>query len=108
MGTTKDYMEFVLGQLHGPWALRCKKMFGEYMVYADDKPVLIVCDNTVFVKMLPCVADLMDGAETAPPYEGAKPHYVLDIEDTEKAAEVVSRVAAVTPVPKPRKKAAKA
>ncbi|MGN0560765.1 MAG: hypothetical protein ACI4K8_06895 [Candidatus Fimenecus sp.] len=25
-------------------------MFGEYMVYVNDKPILMVCDNTVFVK----------------------------------------------------------
>ena len=27
-----------------------RKMFGEYMAYLNEKPVLLVCDNTVFVK----------------------------------------------------------
>ena len=25
--------------------VRYKKMFGEYMVFVDEKPVLLVCDN---------------------------------------------------------------
>jgi DNA helicase-2/ATP-dependent DNA helicase PcrA len=33
-------------------AVRYKKMFGEYMVYVNEKPILLVCDNTVFVKIL--------------------------------------------------------
>lgn len=47
MATTSDYVEFVYGQIVGAGAVRYKKMFGEYMVYVDDKPILLVCDNTV-------------------------------------------------------------
>lgn len=52
-------------------------MFGEYMVYLNDRPVLLVCDDTPFVKMLPCVEGLLGDRPSAAPYEGAKPHYVL-------------------------------
>lgn len=50
MSTTMDYVEFVCGQIRDAWDVRYKKMFGEYMVYINDKPILLVCDNTVFVK----------------------------------------------------------
>ena len=53
MATTVDYIEFVCEQLAGVGAVRYHKMFGEYMVYVNDKPLLLVCDNTVFVKILP-------------------------------------------------------
>ena len=55
MATTIDYIEFVMESLGriGTENARYKKMFGEYMVYVDERPVLLVCDNTVFVKKLP-------------------------------------------------------
>lgn len=79
MATTKDYIEYVCERLHGAGGLRYRKMFGEYMVYVNDKPVLLVCDNTVFVKIVPELAALMADAERGLPYEGAKEHYILDI-----------------------------
>ena len=107
MATSKEYADFVCEQVTGLGAVRSKKMFGEYMVYIDDKPILLVCYNTVFIKMLDCVADLMDNAETGAPYDGAKPHYILDIENRELTEEAVKRLLEVTPIPKPRKKKVK-
>ena len=104
MATTPDYIEFVCDQVRGDWDLRHKKMFGEYMVYVNEKPVLLVCDNTVFVKPLDCIAALMADAEKGHPYEGAKEHYILDVEDRELAKQVITELEKVTPVPKPRKR----
>ncbi len=59
MATTASYLAFVLEQLPPLWDVRSRKMFGEYMVYLNEKPVLLVCDNTVFVKKLPVLDDLM-------------------------------------------------
>jgi TfoX/Sxy family transcriptional regulator of competence genes len=104
MATTVDYIEYVCEQVRGTGAVRYKKMFGEYMVYVDDKPILLVCDDTVFVKMLPCIESLMAGAERGYPYDGAREHYVLDIDNTVLAKEVVAALLPVTAIPKPRKK----
>ncbi len=104
MATTVDYIEYVCEQIKGIGLIRHKKMFGEYMVYVNDKPVLLVCDNTVFVKMLDSIADKMQNAETGFPYIGAKEHYILDIEDADFSKEIVSILEAVTPIPKPKKK----
>ncbi len=104
MATSQEYAAFVCEQVRGDWDVRSKKMFGEYMVYVNDKPVLLVCDNTVFVKKLDCVHGLLEGAETGYPYEGAKEHFVLDVEDTALAKRVIAALEAVTPLPKPRKK----
>lgn len=67
MATTPDYIEYVLDQVRGPWVLRHRKMFGEYMVYVNDKPILLVCDSTVYVKILPEIEDLMEDATRATP-----------------------------------------
>jgi len=104
MATTKDYIEYVCEQIRGVGALRYRKMFGEYMVYSNEKPVLLVCDDTVFVKMLPELDTLMAGAERGCPYEGAREHYILDIDNAEYARAVVAAVEAATPLPKPKKK----
>ena len=40
------------------------------------------------------------------PYEGAKEHYILDIDDTDLARQVVAVLETVTPLPKPKKKKA--
>lgn len=104
MATTIDYIEFVSEQLAGVGAVRYRKMFGEYMVYVNDKPLLLVCDNTVFVKILPELAEVMDSAQTALPYEGGKKHYILDIESRALTLAVIKILEPITPLPKPKKK----
>ena len=106
MATTKDYIEYVCERLHGAGGLRYRKMFGEYMVYVNDKPILTLCDNTVFVKKLPVLGDIMANSACGCPYEGAKEHYILDIDDTDLARQVVAVLETVTPLPKPKKKKA--
>lgn len=104
MATTVDFIEFVMEQLNGfVYEFRYKKMFGEYCVYANEKPILLVCDNTVYIKILPCLEPLMFRARTLEPYNGARPHYLLDIEDSELLAQVVPLLEQNTPLPKPRK-----
>ncbi len=105
MATTADFIEFVCSQAEGTGVVRSKKMFGEYMVYINDKPVLLICNNTVYVKILPCLDGLMDGAGKGTPYEGAKKeHYILDIDDRELVHRVIAALEPVIPFPKPRKK----
>lgn len=74
------------------------------MVYVNDKPLLLVCDSTVFVKMLPCLDETMRHAERGYPYHGAKEHYVLDIDNAEFSKQVVSMIEPFVSVPKPKYK----
>ena len=104
MATTEAYLAFVLQQLEGISGISSKKMFGEYLVYCNGKPVLTVCDNTVFVKKLPEVAALLQGAPEDAPYPGAKPQYILDIEDKALTRRVVSILEEIVPLPKKRSK----
>lgn len=104
MATSKEYMEYVCEQLRDIDGVTYKKMFGEYMVYVHEKPVLLVCDNTVLVKEVPELAELMLDAPEGYPYDGAKLHYLLDIEDRELTSRVIAILEPITPLPRGRKK----
>ena len=104
MATSKEYMEYVCEQLRDIDGVTYKKMFGEYMVYVREKPVLLVCDNTVLVKEVPELAELMRDAPEGYPYDGAKLHYLLDIEDRELTSRVIAILEPITPLPRRRKK----
>lgn len=103
MATSKEYIEFVCEQLQGINGVTYKKMFGEYMVYVQGKPLLLVCDNTVMIKKLPELAALMQGAPEDFPYEGAKLHYVLDIENRELTRKAVDVLSQCIPLPKKKR-----
>ena len=74
------------------------------MAYVNDKPVLLVCDNTVFVKKLPEVAELLSDAPCGFPYDGAKEHYILDVEDQALVEQVLPALESITSLTKKRKK----
>lgn len=104
MATDPNYVEFVLERLQTFLPVTCKKMFGEYLIYVDGKPALLVCDNTVFVKKLPELAEIMADADSGCPYDGTKEHYVLDVENEDLTARVIDTLVAVTPAPKKKKR----
>lgn len=74
MSTTKECIDFVCGQIERYGEVHSRKMFGEYMAYLNEKPVLLVCDNTVFVKKLPETEPVMKefNAECGFPYDGQR------------------------------------
>ena len=98
MATSKEYIDFVLEQLEGIDAISCKKMFGEYLVYTSGKPAILVCDNAAMVKKLPELAELLKDAPDAYPYEGAKVHTLLDIENHVLTRQVLEIIERVTPM----------
>lgn len=104
MATKVETVENLCGMLAGRWDVRYKKMFGEYMVYVNEKPVLIVCNDTVFIKMLPRLSELLKDAALGVPYHGAKDHYVLDLCDPELCVKAVEIAEPLTQLSKKRKK----
>ncbi|MDR2538740.1 MAG: TfoX/Sxy family protein [Bifidobacteriaceae bacterium] len=100
MTTFQEFVEYVCEQIADTGLVRYRKMFGDYQVYINDKPILLVCDNTVFVKILPELDSLMSHAEKNYPYPGAKEWYMLDIENNELAHDVVEILLPIIQVPK--------
>lgn len=105
MAASLEYVEFVCYRIKGAGDVRFKKMFGEYMVYVNDKPLLLVCDDTVYVKKIRR-ARRADAQPLGMPYNGAKEHYILDIGDEKLTRSVIDVLEPITPIPAPRKKKA--
>lgn len=76
MSTHKETIAFILEKLGEGFAARA--MFGEYALYADGKVVALVCDDQLYVKILPASEALEALCEHAPPYPGATPHYLVE------------------------------
>lgn len=104
MATNLEFAQYVCEQIAPCGCVRYRKMFGEYMIYINDKPILMLCDNTVFVKQLKVLSDLLGENEIGAPYEGAKPHYIIDADAREQLQAVVNLLEPLTALPKKRKK----
>lgn len=104
MATSLNFVEYVCEQFHDVGEIRYRKMFGEYMVYVNDKPIILICDDTVFVKKIDCISSIMNHASVGYPYKGAKEHYILDIDNLDLAKKVIIELEKVTPLPKKKNK----
>jgi len=104
MASDIDFVNYVIGQINGVGIITSKKMFGEYMVYINQKPVILICDNTAFVKKLDCIKTFWEKGENGFPYKGAKEHYILDVDNREALIKIIKEVEKATPIPKKKKK----
>ncbi len=104
MACSQDFIDFVCSQLNGVGVIRTRKMFGDYCIYIDEKPVILACDEQCYVKMHDAIAEMMQDAQIGYPYDGAKEHYILDIEHSIIAKTVASKLLEVLPYPKPKKR----
>jgi len=100
MATDIDFVNYLIDQIKGIGVVMSKKMFGEYMVYVNQKPVILVCNNTAYVKMLENIKPYFENGETDFPYKGAKEHYILDIDNRETLIEIIKEVEKVSKIPK--------
>ncbi len=104
MSTSINFINYVCDQLKELGNVTYKKMFGEYMIYINGKPIVIVCDNIAFIKKLDCISEIMKNADTGFPYKGAKEHYILDIDNLNSYKDAIIKLESVTSIPKKRKK----
>lgn len=104
MSTNLDYIQFVCEQIRMTGDIRYRKMFGEYMIYLNDKPLFLVCDNTVYVKKFDELKDIMHDALKGYPYNGAREHYILDIDNRELSEMIISTIEPLLTYPKQKKK----
>jgi hypothetical protein len=76
MATTKDYKDFVLGQLSILEDIKCRPMMGEYLLYYKDTLFGGIYDDRLLVKKTE--SNKKYEMEDAIPYDGAKPMYLVD------------------------------
>lgn len=108
MATKVSTIEYIEDQLAEVPDVRSQKMFGEYALYAGNKVVALVCDDTLYVKITePGKAYVGDQYEEGVAYPGAKPSMLVDadlIEDREWLCDLIRITAEALPEPKPKKK----
>ncbi len=105
MASELSFVEYVCEQIGGAGNVSYRKMFGEYTVYCGGKVVGMVCDNQFFVKITKAGAAVNPGCEEVPPYEGAKPYFLVEnVDDRELMARFISATWGELPLPKPKKK----
>ncbi|MEI6805264.1 MAG: TfoX/Sxy family protein [Myxococcaceae bacterium] len=80
MSTQKETVEFILEKLGHPGRFTTRAMFGEYALYAHERVVALICNDQLYVKILPASRALEELCEKDSPYPGAKPHYVVNEE----------------------------
>lgn len=106
MSTREDTIEFLADQLSGLPGIRARKMFGEYCLYYDEKPVAFICDDELFVKPTDEGRAYIGEPEEAPAYPGSKMYYRVSgdrWEDRDWLSGLIDTTAAALPKPKPKK-----
>lgn len=87
--TDKSFLNDLIAKLADIGDATVRPMMGEYLLYLNGKYVSCICDNTVFVKKNGKNAELIENCEQRPPYEGAKPSYVIDTENVDFLRRVI-------------------
>lgn len=104
MASTLEFVTYVADQLALAGTITWKRMFGEYGLYCDQVFFGVICDDQLFIKITPPVAESMPDCPKAPPYAGAKESFLIeDLDDRERLAHIVSLTCEHLPKPKPRK-----
>ena len=58
MASDESFVTFVCDQLAQVPQITCRKMFGEYALYVDEKVVAFVCDNSVGACLKECTTSV--------------------------------------------------
>ena len=105
MATSKEYMEFILGQLSELEGITHRAMMGEYIIYYKGRIAAYVCDDRLLIKPVDAAVKYMPLAVYEPPYEGAKDMLFVDnVDDREYLTGLFNAVYDELPEPKPKKK----
>lgn len=104
MASDASFIDYLRDQLGAAGALEFKKMFGEYAVYCDGKVVALVCDNQLFIKPTQAGRAALEPVVEAPPYPGAKPHFLVQeqLDDRAAMSHAIRITAAELPAPRPK------
>ena len=88
--TDKAYLTELISKLAELGDVTARPMMGEYLLYLNGKYVACMCDNTLFVKLNKCNAELIAGLPQKPPYDGAKPAYVVPCDDEQQLRDIIN------------------
>jgi TfoX/Sxy family transcriptional regulator of competence genes len=105
MASSKDYLDFILGQLSGLEEISYKAMMGEFILYYKGKIVGGIYDNRLLVKPVRSAISYMTNAEYELPYDGAKEMLLVDdVDNRDYLTGLFDTMYDELPYPKPRQK----
>ena len=90
MASSKDYLTYVLELLRETSGISYKKMMGEYVLYKDNVIFGGIYDNRFLIKKSESIAD--KGLKEQIPYPNAKAMLLVDCEDPDEVATLVTLV----------------
>ena len=105
MGSSKEYLEYILEQLSGLEDITYRAMMGEYILYYRGKIFGGVYDDRFLIKPVKIAKEMMHDADMELPYEGAKEMLLVDdVENREFLKELIEAMYDELPAPRKRKK----
>ena len=105
MASSKEYLEFILGQLSGLEEIAYRAMMGEFIIYYRGKIAGGVYDDRLLVKPVKSAISYMPTASYELPYVGAKEMLLVEeVDNKEFLAELFNAMYDELPNPKPKKK----
>ena len=104
MASSKDYLEYILGQLSGLDDISYRAMMGEYIIYYRGKIIGGIYDDRFLVKPVKSAVAMMPDADLELPYEGAKEMLLVDdVENREFLRELLEAMYDELPAKKKKK-----
>ncbi len=110
MSTQKETVEFILEKFGDSKRFAVRAMFGEYALYADGKVVGLVCNDQLYVKILPESAELEKFCEQDEAYPGSKKFYVIEepqLSHIKNLPDILLNISKWLPAKKSKKKPAR-
>ena len=105
MASSKEYLEFILGQLSELEEITYRTMMGEFIIYYHEKVVGGIYDDRLLVKPVKSAISYMPTASYELPYEGAKEMLLVDeVENKEILTGLFNAMYEELPAPKPKRR----
>lgn len=104
MASSKEYLQFILGQLSELEEIAYRAMMGEFIIYYRGKIVGGIYDDRLLVKPIKSAISYMPTVSYELPYEGAKEMLLVDdVDSKELLAGLFRAIYDELPAPKPKK-----
>lgn len=105
MASSKEYLQFILGQLSELEDISYRAMMGEFIIYYRGKIVGGIYDDRLLVKPVKSAISYMPSASYELPYDGAKEMLSVDeVDDKSFLTGLFNAMYDELPMPKPKKK----
>ena len=105
MASSKECLQFILGQLSELEEITYRAMMGEFIIYYRGKIVGGIYDDRLLVKPIKTAISYMPEATYELPYEGAKKMLLVDeVDDKEFLKGLFNAMYEELPMPKSKKR----